>query len=93
MNAQPKKTWIISDDNAARVEELLADGVVADFDEIVAAGIKTIEEEPLEIDEATFEREVVPALERIDRDPSCLIPSDEAWARINARLAERRGKD
>lgn len=93
MNAQPKKTWILSDDLAARVQEMIEEGLVASLDEIVEEGILAIEEQGPPIDDETIRRAVEPVLRELELHPERAIPADQAWAEINAHIARRRGKD
>jgi Arc/MetJ-type ribon-helix-helix transcriptional regulator len=92
MNAQPKKTWVLSDEVATAVESLIERGVVADLDEVVqvALGVLPTEADP-ELD-ALIEREVLPVIEEMDRHPERAIPLDEAWAQLEAHIARRRAR-
>jgi hypothetical protein len=92
MNAQPKKTWIISDELVEAVERLIESGDADDFEHIVATGVFALtEEDDPELIEF-MEKEVRPSLEKLDRDPGIGIPLDEAWARLQAHIAKRRGE-
>ncbi len=91
MNASPKKTWILSDDLAARVQDMITDGTVAGLDEIVEAGLLAIAAEEPAIDDEALRRAVLPVIEEMDRDPGRAVPAEQVWAEIGAHIA-RLGK-
>ena len=92
MNAQSKKTWIISDELAEAVERLIESGDADDFEHIVATGVLALTEEDDPELKAFMDKEVLPTLEKLDRDPDRGIPLDEAWAQLQASIAKRRGE-
>ncbi len=93
MNAQPKKTWVISDDLASRVQELIEEGIVTSLDDIVEEGLAAIAEQGPPIDDATLREAVLPVLDAMEKDPSRAIPAEQVWAELRAHVARRRGGD
>ncbi len=91
MNAPPRRFWTLSQPVAAEVERLIASGQVRDLDDLVQIALDVLGDEP-GYDAEALRREVQPANEAIERDPSRAIPLDQAWTELQSRIARRRGQ-
>lgn len=91
MNAPPRRFWTLSEPVAAEVERLIASGQMRDLDDLVQIALGVLADDP-GYDVETLRREVQPAIEAIERDPSRAIPLDQAWAELQDRIARRRGQ-
>jgi hypothetical protein len=76
---------------AEAVERLIESGAAGDFENIVAAGIVTLSEPRDPEFDAWIEREIAPVMEELDRHPERTVSSEEAWSRLEAHIAMRRG--
>lgn len=91
MNAPPRRLWTLSQPIAAEVERLIASGQVRDLDDLVQIALGVLADEP-GYDAEALRREVQPAIEAIERDPSRAMPLDQAWTELQSRIARRRGQ-
>lgn len=92
MNAQPKKTYILTDRHAEAVERLIESGAAESFDQVVAAGIEAVSTASIPPLEDWTERALAESLDELERDPDSAIPADRAWAEVQADIAARRAK-
>lgn len=80
-----KRTFSLTEEQAAFIDAKVEGGKFASGSEVVRAGIRSMQED----DEATerwVKEEVLPAIEEYERDPSTARPADEVFGEILEEL-------
>lgn len=88
MSASAKRTFSLPVEQAAYIDELVRSGGYASASEVIRAGVRALQERDAAV-ELWLRDEVVPVYRTMIADPSLAIPSDEVFAAIRERHAER----
>ena len=88
MSAAAKRTFSLPVEQADYIDELVRSGSYASASEVVRAGVRALQERDAAV-ETWLREEVVPVYRAMIADPSLAIPSDEVFAGIRTRHAER----
>ena len=92
MNAHPTKSWELSDIVTQTVQRLMDEGRVSGLDEVVQMGFAVALQEPDPEEAAWMREQIRPVLAKPENGTLETIPSDQAWAQIEAEIARRRGE-
>ncbi len=76
-----KRTFSLTEEQAAVIDEKVASGEYASGSEVVRSGLRAMQERDAAI-EAWLREEVLPTMQRIEEDPSRLLTEEEAFARL-----------
>ncbi|MEO8883044.1 MAG: type II toxin-antitoxin system ParD family antitoxin [Devosia sp.] len=83
-----KRTFSLTEEQSSFIDRKVASGEYASSSEVVRAGLRGMAEE-----EAVLEKwlrdEVVPTIREMEAHPERLVPLDEAFDRIEAKLRAR----
>lgn len=83
-----KRTFSLTEEQAKFIDAMVDRGDYASGSELVREGVRKLRDE-----EATIERwlieEVLPTIEEMEAHPERLIPIDEAFDRIEAKIRTR----
>lgn len=83
-----KRTFSLTEEQAKFIDSMVERGDYASGSEVIREGVRKMREE-----EATIERwlieEVLPTIEEMEAHPERLIPIDEAFDRIEAKIRAR----
>ncbi len=87
-----KRTFSLTEEQAKFIDSQVESGKFASGSEVVRDGLRTMQEH-----NAAFERwmreEVLPTIAEYKKDPGQLIPLKEAFAMLDARMAEREANE
>jgi antitoxin ParD1/3/4 len=83
-----KRTFSLTEEQAKFLVAMVARGDYASGSEVVREGVRKMREEEAAIERWLIE-EVLPTIEEMDAHPERLIPVDEAFDRIEAKIRAR----
>jgi Arc/MetJ-type ribon-helix-helix transcriptional regulator len=78
-------------DLSERIREKVRTGKYASESELIAESLTALDEREVEI-ETWIDEEVIPVYDAWEADPSRASPIEDAFARLNARIAAERSK-
>lgn len=82
-----KRTFSLTEEQAAFIDAKVGAGEYASGSEMVREGIRGMQEDELVLHE-WLRREVLPAVEELEANPELARPADEVFAEILQELAE-----
>jgi putative addiction module CopG family antidote len=91
MSAAETTNVVLPDDLSERVREKVRSGRYASESELIAESLSALEERDAEV-ETWIDQEVIPAYDAWKADPSRASPIEDAFARLNARIAAEQSK-
>lgn len=80
-----KRTFSLTEEQAKFIDEKIASGGYASGSEVVREGLRELQEEDATIERWLIE-EVLPTVEEMEAHPERLVPIDEAFDRIEAKI-------
>ena len=83
-----KRTFSLTEEQAKFIDAAVARGDYVSGSEVVREGLREMQENDAAI-ETWLREEVVPTIEEMEAHPERLIPAQEAFDRIEARLRSR----
>ena len=83
-----KRTFSLTEELAELIDEKVASGAYASGSEVVREGLREIREEDAAIERWLIE-EVLPTIDEMEAHPERLVPIDEAFDRIEAKVKAR----
>lgn len=83
-----KRTFSLTEEASAYIDAKVAAGGYASGSEVVREGLRAMQERDAAI-ERWLREEVVPTIEEMEAHPERLVPLDEAFDRIEAKLRAR----
>jgi antitoxin ParD1/3/4 len=83
-----KRTFSLTEEQAKFIDEKVASGGYASGSEVLRAGLRAMQEDDAVI-EKWLKEEVLPTIDEMEAHPERLIPIDEAFDRIEAKLRAR----
>lgn len=83
-----KRTFSLTQEQAKFIDEKVASGSYASGSEVLRASIRGMQEEDAMVERWLLE-EVLPTVDEMDAHPERLVPADEAFDRIEAKLRAR----
>lgn len=88
MGTVEKRTFSLSADEAAYVDDLVASGAYASANDVIRAGLSALQERDTAI-ERWLREEVAPVYDAMQADPTRAIPAQQVFNEIRAHHAER----
>jgi antitoxin ParD1/3/4 len=88
MSKVVKRTFSLTEEQAKFIDGLVARGEYASGSEVVREGVRKLREEEAAI-ERWLTEEVLPTIDEMEAHPERLIPLDEAFDRIEAKIRAR----
>jgi antitoxin ParD1/3/4 len=88
MPSPEKRTFSLPVEQAGYIDTLVASGTYASGSEVVRAGLRALQERDAAV-EKWLREEVVGVCESMQSDPGRAIPSEQVFATIRARHADR----
>jgi antitoxin ParD1/3/4 len=88
MPATAKRTFSLPADQAQYIDSLVASGTYTTASEVVAAGLRELQERDAAL-EQWLREEVVPVVDAMEADPSRGIPADQVLAELRSHHRER----
>ena len=83
-----KRTFSLTEEQAAFIDAKVEAGGYVSGSEVVRAGLRGMQEDDAVI-ERWLKEEVVPTIQEMEEHPERLVPLDEAFDRIEAKLRAR----
>ena len=83
-----KRTFSLTEEQAKFIDSKVAEGGYASGSEVVRDGLRGLQEDQASI-ENWLKEEVLPTVDEMEAHPEQLIPVDEAFDRIEAKLRAR----
>jgi antitoxin ParD1/3/4 len=83
-----KRTFSLTEEQAKFIDGKVASGGYASGSEVLRAGLRAMQEDDALI-ERWLKEEVLPTIDEMEAHPERLIPIDEAFDRIEAKLRAR----
>jgi antitoxin ParD1/3/4 len=83
-----KRTFSLTEELAKLIDEKVASGAYASGSEVVREGLREMREEDAAIERWLIE-EVLPTIDEMEAHPERLVPIDEAFDRIEAKVKAR----
>jgi antitoxin ParD1/3/4 len=88
MPSPEKRTFSLPSEQAGYIDTLVASGTYASGSEVVRAGLRALQERDAAV-EKWLREEVVGVYDAMQADPSRAISSDQVFATVRARHADR----
>ena len=92
MPSPEKRTFSLPTEQADYIDTLVASGTYASGSEVVRAGLRALQERDAAV-ENWLREEVVSVCDAMQREPGRAIPSEQVFATIRARHADRLKKN
>jgi antitoxin ParD1/3/4 len=83
-----KRTFSLTEEQAKFIDEKVASGGFASGSEVIRQGLRGMQEDDAAI-EKWLREEVAPTIDEMEAHPERLIPLDEAFDRIEAKIRAR----
>jgi len=88
MPSPEKRTFILPIEQAGYIDTLVASGTYASGSEVVRAGLRALQERDAAV-EKWLREEVIGVCDAMQAEPGRAIPSEQVFATIRARHADR----
>jgi antitoxin ParD1/3/4 len=91
MAASKKRTVSLPREQASYIDRLVKSGTYSSASEVVRAGLRSLQERDAVV-EHWLKNEVASAYDELQKDPRRTIPSEDVFAEVRARYADRTKK-